>query len=34
MDDDGQAASTNLADREVTPYSTLRDHVSKVFFYR
>uniref|UniRef100_A0A383VYD6 Choloylglycine hydrolase/NAAA C-terminal domain-containing protein n=1 Tax=Tetradesmus obliquus TaxID=3088 RepID=A0A383VYD6_TETOB len=34
MDDDGQAASTKASDREVTPYSTLRDHTSKVFFYR
>ncbi|KAF6252781.1 nucleophile aminohydrolase [Scenedesmus sp. NREL 46B-D3] len=34
IDDDGQAASTNAADREVTPYSTLRDHVSRVFYYR
>jgi hypothetical protein len=34
IDDDGQAASPNAADQEVTPYTTLRDHTSKVYFYR
>uniref|UniRef100_A0A383W1E2 Choloylglycine hydrolase/NAAA C-terminal domain-containing protein n=1 Tax=Tetradesmus obliquus TaxID=3088 RepID=A0A383W1E2_TETOB len=34
IDDYGQANSPEPSDWEVTPYSTLRDHTAKVFFYR
>jgi hypothetical protein len=34
IDDNGQAASTDAGNQEVTPYTTLRDHTSKVYFYR
>ncbi|WIA30864.1 hypothetical protein OEZ86_000919 [Tetradesmus obliquus] len=34
IDDYGQANSAEPSDWEVTPYSTLRDHTAKVFFYR